>query len=227
VSIGALNVHILTASGRLGPHLRAVEQQIDATFRDARELLELGDDPVDVVVRDAPRMAIPEIGIAGVAPDRHTIFISVDPLHPKLDQAIGSELARTMAHELHHLARRRAGCRGRSLWAAIIHEGLADRFVVELYGAPPPLWSLALPAAALDEATKAAIAEHDSDSYDHGVWFLGKDPAIVPRWAGYAIGWRVVGVYLRDHRSAQPSQLANRSAEAFHVPDKNLPTGRA
>ena len=82
---------------------------------------------------------------------------------------------------------------------AIVHEGLADHFSVELCGGDPPLWSVALSEAELDRFTEVAIGERDSGSYDHGVWFLGRKPAVTPRWAGYAVGWRVVGDHLRHH----------------------------
>jgi uncharacterized protein YjaZ len=194
-----------------------LERQIAAAFRDAAALLEVGEEPVDVVVRDAPALTIPEIGVSGVAPDNHTIFINLDPLHSKFDQAVDTELAQTIAHELHHVARRRAGCRGTTLWAAIVNEGLADHFSVELYRSqPPPIWSLALPGTTLDDVMRRAAAEHESDSYDHGVWFLGRDLTILPRWAGYAIGWRVVSDYLERHPDVPPSRLANLSADAFH-----------
>ena len=93
---------------------------------------------------------------------------------------------------------------------------------MQVYGGEPPLWSVALPAAVLDTLTISAIAQRDSDSYDHGVWFLGRSRATVPRWAGYAIGCRVVGGYLRQHPDAQPSQFVSLPAEAFddlYAPD--------
>ena len=58
---------------------------------------ELGDEPVDVVVRDAP--AISEIGIAGVAPDSHTIFINLDRCIQS-STTRSTEIPRTIAHEL-------------------------------------------------------------------------------------------------------------------------------
>ena len=216
-SAATFELHVLTASGRLGPHLGAIEEQIAAAFDKAGAKLELSGEAVDVVVRDAAAITIPEIGIGGVAPDAHTIFISLDPTHPRFDHTIGNGLARTIAHEVHHVARRRAGRRGNTLWAAFVHEGLADRFCAELYGGEPPLWSFA-PGATLDALTALAIAERDSESYDHGIWFFGKDQATVPRWAGYAMGWRVVGAYLERHPGAQPSRLVDVPADAFDVP---------
>ncbi len=212
-----LNLHVLTASGRLEPHIRLLEQRIIAAYCDATAVIDLGDEPVDVVVRDAPTVTIPEIGIGGVAPDRHTIFISLDTAHSRFDHAIRSELARTIVHELHHVARRRAGCRGRTLWAAIVHEGLADHFSVELYGGDPPLWSLGLPEPALEALTLRAVAEGGDAPYDHGAWFYGTSPAVIPRWAGYAIGWRVVGEYLRRHPALSPSQLVSLPADAVSL----------
>jgi hypothetical protein len=100
-------LHVLMGSGRLGPRLGAIEQQIAAAFHDAAARLDLGGEPLDIVVRDAPAVTIPELGIGGVAPDQHTIFIGLNPGHPRFEQAIGRELARTTTHELDHIARRR------------------------------------------------------------------------------------------------------------------------
>jgi uncharacterized protein YjaZ len=193
-----------------------LRQHIASAFRDAEALLDLGDQRVDLVVRDAPAQTVPEIGIGGLAPDSYAIFIALDPLHPTFEQAVHRELARTVAHELHHLARRRAGCRGTTLWDAVVHEGLADHFSVELYGNEPPRWSIALPQALLDDLV-STVAEYGSGSFDHAVWFVGKNPATVPRWAGYAVGWHVVGEYLRRHAGIKPSQLAGLPADAFRA----------
>ena len=215
-----LQLHLLAASGRLEPRRGELESQIAAAFGDAVSLLDLRrrGKPVDVVVRDAPRFVIPEIGVGGVAPDAHTIFLSLDPMHPRFDLAVRRELGRTLAHELHHVARRRAGCRGNTLWAAIVHEGLADHFSVELYGGEPPLWANALSPPDAEALTRTAVAQRDSNAYDHGAWFVGGSPEAIPRWAGYAIGWHVVGKYLEAHPDRPASQLIGLPAECVASP---------
>jgi hypothetical protein len=69
---GALQLHVLCASGRLEPFLGVLRERAAAAFADAAALLDLGRQPVDVVIRDAPALTIPEFGIGGAAPDRHT-----------------------------------------------------------------------------------------------------------------------------------------------------------
>jgi uncharacterized protein YjaZ len=210
-----LRLHVLTASGRLLVRREEIEQRVRTTFTQSATLLELSREPIDVVVRDAPQVVIPEIRVGGFAPDRHTIFISIDPEHPRMQRALEFELARTVAHELDHVGRHRSVGYGTSLCEAIVSEELADHFSVEVVAGQPPVWSVAVGGEELEAASAAAALEGDDAPYDHARWFFGKDSerAAMPRWAGYSIGWKVVGSYLECHPGLPASELINLPAD--------------
>src|SRR5574337_69887 len=139
----SLRVHVLDASGELTPYaafLTSCTRNIGAAVR---RRLPLQD--VDIVYFVNPAETIPEIGgIGGFTPDAHTIFVSVNPHHPKFKVALKRELGQQLAHELHHCVRWRNPGYGKTLFEAMVSEGLADHFSMELTGTSAPPWSHAL-----------------------------------------------------------------------------------
>jgi uncharacterized protein YjaZ len=99
------------------------------------------------------------------------------------------------------------------LFEALITEGLAEHFALELLGAKNP-WSHAFPRE--DTATFLALAqpEFDSTTYNHPRWFFGRDPAL-PRWTGYTLGFRLVEVYKEQHPGATAVTLVHMPARVF------------
>ena len=116
-----------------------------------------------------------------------------------------------MAHELHHVARRPLD--------ALIHEGLADHFAVELTGLEPPLWVLALSPEETIRLVARAREEYDSPHYSHMAWFFGSDELGIPRWAGYSLGFKLVGDYLARNPSAKASALATEPSATLRPLD--------
>ena len=207
-------IHVLTASGRLRTRAAGVAANVRAAADACLERLPLTGD-IDVVVRDDPRWAIPELGIGGHAPDAHTIFVALDPGHERFDTALERELLRTVAHELHHVARRQASQRGRTLLDALVHEGLADHFAIELTGLEPPLWVSALSPEETTRLFARARDEYGSHHYSHMAWFFGSDELDIPRWAGYSLGFKLVGDYLARNPTATASALATEPSASL------------
>lgn len=116
-----------------------------------------------------------------------------------------------MAHELHHVARWRTVGYGGTLRQAIVTEGLADHFSMEFGRSAPPIWSLALVGDTLDSWIAAASQTWDQPGYSHSGWFLGGDPSI-PRWAGYAIGYELVGRHLAANPEVSATSLVDSPA---------------
>jgi hypothetical protein len=92
---------------------------------------------VDVVFQDYPLAAIPSLGMGGFAPTGHLVQLSFDPGAEDFEELIVAHLPRTLAHELHHCARWRGPGYGRSLGDALVSEGLADHFDLEVNGVIP------------------------------------------------------------------------------------------
>lgn len=211
-------IHVLTGSGRLRTRAARIAADVRSAADACLGRLPLTGD-VDIVVRDDPRWAIPELGIGGLAPDAHTIFVALDPDNERFKTALEPELFRTVAHELHHVARRQASQRGRTLLDALIHEGLVDHFAIELTGIEPPLWVLALCPEQTTRLLARAREEYDSHHYSHIAWFFGSDELDIPRWAGYSLGFKLVGDYLACNPTAKASELAAEPAATLRPSD--------
>ena len=213
----AIAVHVLTGSGRLLAHADELRTRVRAAGSVALEHLPLGAGDVDVVVRDAPELVIPELGIGGMAPDAHTVLLTVDPDHEAFERSLDEELPGALAHELHHVARHRGPGYGRTLFEALVTEGLADHFSIEVTGGPPPPWTKALTPEQHGHLAELARRDYDTHRYVHRFWFFGDDEGRIPRWAGYSLGFQLVGDYLERHPDGSAGALASTPAEAFRA----------
>lgn len=203
-----IDLHILEASGRLGDFRLAIERAYTEVLPKIQERLELPD--VDIVVADNPDAAIPETGVGGFAPTAHIVYVSVDSSFKMLKEKIGEEIKSTLAHELHHCARWASVTYGTTLLEALVSEGLADHFDIEINGGDPKPWDTALQEPELQQVRDGAKTEFNNPSYDHSVWFFGSDKTHIPRWAGYSLGFHLVAEHMKKGNKT--------AAELVHVP---------
>ncbi len=163
-----------------------------------RILSRLAIDRVDIVVGYSdPFWTIPAWGIGGFTHGKGRITIALAPNHPRFgDPERGERLAAILAHELHHIARGRGPGYGRTLGEALVSEGLAQCFEVEIGCAPPP-YAVALRDAELSDFAARAREELNAQDYDHGAWFFGRrgDPRF-PKDGGYSLGYALVRAWL-------------------------------
>ncbi len=170
----------------------------------ARTKLAISD--VDIVFMSNPVEAVPHLGFGGYTPDAHTILISVDTQHKKLAHTLDTELHHTLLHEFHHAIRWRSVGYGETLGEALVTEGLADHFDVEMTGDLPQRWAEALSAEEIERMLERARPLL-SKPYSHHAWFFGSDVERLPKWGGYALGYFLVGKYLAAHPDAHASML--------------------
>jgi len=168
---------------------------------------------VEIRVMVFPERTLPSKGMSGAAPNAEQIYILLDPDHPRLATSLSEEMVATLAHEYHHTSRKRTARFSSNLFEAIVSEGLAEHFVMEVTGAPPP-W-----AEPVDEDLFAhwrVEAEKDwfNPEYDYLAWFIGLNSDI-PRGTGYEIGRRLIGEYLDAHPGERASALYGAPAEVF------------
>lgn len=170
----------------------------------------------DLLIRivDDPNRVIPEIGLGGFNPNEYEVIIGVNANFANLDQTLQTDLVAQLAHEMHHARRRRTVGYGSTLFEAIVTEGLADHFSIEVTGIAPPPWSVALTGNELQDWIQTASNSWDQSPYNHSAWFVGTDPSI-PRWAGYAIGFELVKNYLAENPGKMPSDLFGEPANSF------------
>jgi uncharacterized protein YjaZ len=157
---------------------------------------------------------IPEIGLGGRTNGTGEILIVVNPDSPAFPESLSAELFPLLAHEMHHVMRFRAAGFDSNLLGAMVTEGLADQFAIEVAGIDPPIWATALDAMELEIWSEQARAHWFDSPYNHDAWFFGTGGEI-PRWAGYSIGFELTRVYLLANPDRPPSQLYGFAASAF------------
>lgn len=211
----SLNIHILSASKEIKLYSDELKLIAENTISLVNKLLPIKD--VDIVFYNNPEATIKEVGgIGAFTPNANTIFVSLDPHHPDFKNALKDELAFILAHELHHTIRWQKEVEGDTLLEAMIFEGLADHFAIEVTGRNRPSpWSCSLTADQKNNFLKKAVDEWNSPNYDNGLWFFGANPGIVPRWTGYTLGYDLVGAYLKTNPGMTASKLASADASLF------------
>jgi uncharacterized protein YjaZ len=210
----SLNLHILKATGRLEPYVKDIENIFLEAEKKITNVLPLKN--VDVVVMDNPEYAIPEIGVGGHTYSPNYIVISLDPTFTNFQNVLRTELLDTLAHELHHAVRWQAVGYGQTLLEAIISEGLADHFAAEITKRKDiHPWDKALNEEQGKILIEKAIKDYNNKDYNHEAWFFGSKEKGIPRWTAYALGFQLVGEYLKNHPASKASTLYNIKAEEF------------
>jgi uncharacterized protein YjaZ len=208
-----INLHILLGTKRLIPFEETLKQEFDKAIPLITSKLPVTD--VDIIVSDNPDNAIPEQGIGGYSPDANTIYVSLDPTFENLKESLQKEFKRTLAHELHHSMRWRNPGYGENLLDAMISEGLADHFDLEVYGENLQPWSSALDENQISELKKKAESEYANSEYDHMAWFYGSEEMGIPRWSGYALGFKLVRDFLEKNPDKKASTLYSEPTDSF------------
>lgn len=208
-----INLYILKATGHLNSFTKDIQKQSEKASRKVTEKIPISN--VDIVFYDNPQGVIPEIGIGGYASSPHLVLIALDPKFANFEKTVSEEIARTIAHELYHCLRSRGPGWGKSLLAAMVSEGLADHFDLEVNGGGLRLWDVALGNKQMLELGEKAKKEYQNENYNHNEWFFGLKEGTIPRWAGYSLGFKLVGDYLVRNPGLKPSKLYDIKAEKF------------
>lgn len=202
---GQVRFHILRASGRLEPFLETLTQTLKAAVEKTTQCISLH--PIDIVVYDNPRQAIPGFGHGGRTHNPHTIHVSLDPSFPDFEHVIRKEIPKTISHELHHAVRWKAVGYGTTLLERLVSEGLATHFEQDMWGGTPSPWATALDLKTLADIHDKAKSEYTSTTFHHSRWFYGTGD--LPRWAGYSLGYQLVGEYLKEHTDKTAATLVS------------------
>lgn len=210
-----MKIHALNAQGILTPYIDFIEHTLRDTYRQVAEQITLH--PIDVIVRTGSYV-IPEKGIMGYCPEEHLIYLTIDPDSPEFKKNGKESLKRMFAHELHHAARWGTIGYGDTLGAAILSEGLAGHFVLEIFSGDPEPWEM-VNYDTLHPHFDHMIKNWDTKNYNHNDWFYGTGE--LPRWLGYSLGFRLVSWYLRSERTSKPSSLVDMHPNEFIAHLKN------
>lgn len=202
-----IQLHLLDSGGTLGRYRDQILSLAEPVLERVQTLLPL--DRVDVVFYDNPQFVIPPLGIGGYCQTPHTVFIPLDPRNPDLATALETDLAPTLAHELHHALRHREPGYGDTLLGVLVTEGLACHFETPFRGGRPPYDATVLTPEQLTTLTAEAEKEFGSALYDHQRWFFGAGGEL-PFYAGYSVGYDLVGRGLE--------RLGETAATAYALP---------
>ena len=202
----------LEDEGHLTSHHTLIEQQVRRTIEVVAAKWDIG--RLSIRIFASQTNVIPEIGLNGYTPSATEIRLSFHPGFPSLEDSIRVHLFSLLAHEMHHARRTRLVGYGSTLLEAAVSEGLADHFSMEIAGVEPPIWSISVQGETLNHWILQASEIWHEPGYRHAEWFFGTHPDI-PRWAGYSIGFELVGRYLKAHPDQSASQLVGAPASIF------------
>lgn len=142
----------------------------------------------------------------------------MNPHHKSFENTLKNELFFTLAHEFHHTIRWQKPVEGDALLEALVFEGLADHFAMEVTERQnPTIYSNALTPEQKKIFMKKASKEWGLPTYNHNEWFYGSAPKAIPRWTGYTLGYELVMAYLRAHPETLPSKLVCADPSLFVV----------
>ncbi len=115
-------------------------------------------------------------------------------------------LQRQVVHELAHCLRYAAIGYNHNLGDAMVSEGLCGHFTHQCLGTPPEAWETALSPPQLAEWLPRAQAAAEG-AYDHNARFYGRGAHAPPLWAGYTLGFTLVGRYLAANPGSSAATL--------------------
>lgn len=189
-----IELHILDAARRLRPFRRSLKRGFRVARSRVSRLLPVGD--VDLVIQVLPALTIAETGIGGYSPAADVLYIYCNPAHPRFRSSLDGELVPMIAHEMLHCVRWRGPGYGATLGEALVSEGLAMH-VESLFRGHPPFYATTVDDAQLSSLLEKARPLFGSTDYGHAAWFVGSDERHIPRYGGYALGYRIVANGLR------------------------------
>ncbi len=211
-----VNIFVLTATGRLGKYKSDIVSAAGTAIKIIRNKMPLPE--IDVVFRDNPENTIPNLGIGGFS-NANYVAVALDPDFKNFDETIKEEIIRTLAHEFHHCARWDSVGYGNTIFEALVTEGLADHFDIEVTGKKPQAWDTALSPRQLPNMKNLVEKEFRNKPRNfwksQREWFFGSKEKKIPKWTGYTLGFNIVKTYLERNPDKKPSQLFDVKAREF------------
>jgi len=204
----SLELHFINARQSLSAKQHEISTALQHTWQMANTHLDFN--ALDVVVK-AGQFVLEGKGCLGYTPEPGLVYLTVDPQSQDLTQ---ESLSRMFAHELHHAARWDGPGYGRTLGEALVSEGLAGHFSLDVCGGEPEPWET-LESAMLSPFINQALEQWSQPWYDHNAWFFGSGD--MPRWCGYSLGFALITAYLRDHPNQNAARLAGEDASQFQA----------
>lgn len=203
------NIHFLSARNELVDvmsGLRAAARKAVAGVRQHADLPRF-----DLVVR-AGRDVAPDWGMSADLPAAGVIHLTLNP--ERFDEAL---VIRSLTRKLHQVIRRDLVGQDRSLGDALVSEGLAGHFVLQVLGGQPDPWDRTTLTSGV---ARKAMNEWSRPDFDQPRWFLGKGD--IRKWGGYALGHKLIAQHLAMDPGKDAVSLAGLRADAFRPTMRKL-----
>ncbi|WOJ95549.1 DUF2268 domain-containing putative Zn-dependent protease [Congregibacter brevis] len=190
----ALTPHILNSSGRFDSHLELLQEQVELSIETVSKHLTID---ADVCISHSSTHCNKELGIGGFAftPNLMQIFLDVD--HKNFVNAVNTEILCVLAHEAHHCKRMGAVPNDYSLIDSMVTEGLACQCELDIGGGNKSSFIPDSVIASTNNLISVMLPHLKETEYCFDTYFLGKDPEKLPKYAGFAVGFDIVGRYLK------------------------------
>ncbi|WP_295047450.1 DUF2268 domain-containing putative Zn-dependent protease [uncultured Paracoccus sp.] len=195
-------LHLLNARHALTPVLSEVRQASRDAVARAQVHADLPD--FDLVVRGQTDRSA-DGAVQGQCPAPGVIEIAVTP-----DRFDPAHFTRALVRQMAHLVRWDGPGYGKSLGEALVSEGLAGHFVLQVMGGQPDAIDTVRPAQG---TLRQAMHEWARRDYDHRRWFSGKGD--LRKGTGNSLGHRLIADHLSQHPGASAASLASAQAEPF------------
>ena len=195
-------LHLLNTRHALTPVLSEVRQASRDAVARASGHADLPD--FDLAVRaHSDRSA--DGAVQGSAPAPGVIEIALTP-----DRFDPAPFTRILVRQMAHLVRWAGPGYGKSLGEALVSEGLAGHFVVQVMGGQADGVDTVRPAQG---AMRQAMNEWARRDYDQGRWFGGKGD--LRKGTGNSLGHRLIAEHLAQHPDDSAASLAMAPADPF------------
>lgn len=178
-------------------------------------------DGVKFTINQRPGGIVPGIGAGGCCFVADLVSLDVDPRLDLTNERSRRIVRYTVAHELHHAARWRSVGSGRIFSEHMVFEGLADHFARQIEPEMLMPWTRPMSSYGRFMCRCQLPLVLRPRRYNRGVWFFrGSRWRGIPRWAGYSLGFEIVGRYLQA--------VGKRASDCHAIPaaevlDKGLP----
>jgi uncharacterized protein YjaZ len=206
-----INLHLMEADRELKKHLPFIKKITTPAINKISDVLPFKQ-PVDIVVYRY-KTADKNFAISGYTPTGNMVHIYADPSHAGFEKLVRQQLPKTLAHELHHACRWQGPGFGETLKEVLITEGLASRFEQEVFGGLPADFYIKFSDKEIKRLWLKAKRELKSNKFSYQDWFFGNKKQNIPKHAGYALGYWIMGKITADKPSALVLKPAGQIAK--------------
>ena len=189
-----VHIHILNSCCDFRGHEAEIRTSIKGIAKELSNILKITD--LDIVVAHDPSQANHKIGIGGMAFNPKRLDIYFNMKNSNISGNIKQYLRPILGHELHHCARMELVGMAKTLIDNLVMEGLACQFEDVITGKNDSLLFKNIRKINWQKLYKTAIPHLNDIDFEFKYWFHGASPKLLPKYAGYWVGYNLVLQYM-------------------------------